>query len=152
LVNPILNNRKYFSLYLILWGSLSLIHVSIVYYLYNFDFFEAVADGVIFNLIYALLALLVWFVVRYSDLKNQGWLSILINHTGTAAVITFIWVYVSGILLKYTFEFSEEYYDFLSHAVIWRYITGVMLYLVVILFYYLFIYYADLQIKIKAGI
>ncbi len=147
--NPLIRNRKYLYIYLSVWGMLTLMQVFIVFIVYDFSLGEALADGLIYNGLYAVIALIIWYVVRYSDLENQGWFMILLNHLGTVAIVTFLWILTSNFLLKNTFEFSAQYKNFVDNAFVWRFISGVFLYMVVILIYYLIIYYANLQEKIK---
>ena len=126
-----------------------MLQVLIVYFNYDFAFVEALTDGLIFNILYAAIALIIWFVVRYSNVENQGWFVILLNHLGTVFIVTFFWIFAGTFLLKSTFGFSDAYNTFLDESFVWRIISGVFLYFVIILIYYLIIYYADLQDKIR---
>lgn len=149
MINPLIQNRKYFYIYISALAILALIQVFIVYFIYNFSFTEALADGLIYNGLYAVFALVIWSVVRYSDLENQGWFLILLNHLGTLFIVTFGWVLMGDFLVKNTFGFSDVYKVFVDNAFVWRFISGAFLYFVVILIYYLIIYSTNLQEKMK---
>ncbi|NOZ48334.1 MAG: hypothetical protein GXO79_16390 [Chlorobi bacterium] len=147
--NPIVKSPKYFYSFLSIWIVLAFLQSLIVYFYNDFTFGEAFADGFVFNGLYALLSLFIWFVVNYNDFENQTVFNIVLNHLGTVVILTFLWLLVGRFLLTNTFGFSKTYISFLQQTFIWRFVIGVMFYFVIVLIYYLIIYYNNLQEKIK---
>jgi len=104
-----------------------------------------VADSLIFNAFYYLIALSVWFIVRYTKSGKQNVLNIFVNHLTTATIVTFIWLSGSYLLMQILYPKNEHYHSFLQASIPWRIIIGVFYYLIIILIYYIIIYYNDLQ-------
>jgi two-component system LytT family sensor kinase len=60
-------------------------------------------------------------------------------------VILIIWIYAGSALMKLCFSENDTYLIFLDKSMMWRIISGIFLYLIMVLIYYLIIYYIDNQ-------
>lgn len=137
-----LTGKTYFTYYsFAYWWSLVLvIHFCIFFFHYQFDLDIALADSLIFNGIFAIISIGLWFWVRYSDFETQKLLTIFINHLASLVLSVVIWEAISNFILQSIFSANEEYIQFLKDSQVNRAVIGILLYMVVTVMYYLIIY------------
>lgn len=148
MVNPILGKKAGIYIYAALWILLTGIHFSVIYFVSQQTFLVSLADSLVYNILYALLGLIIWYVVRYSDLESLSITAFITNHIGAGVVINLAWLYLSFAILKILFPANEEYLQLLKLLAPWRGIVGVFLYIILSLMFYLSIYYNNLQERI----
>jgi len=146
--HPILEHKGY-KLYMILWAAVTVAHFLLLYLYYEITLPAAIADSLVFNLVFSGLGLAFWYVVRYTHLDKKNFAGILINHLMTAALAVSFWVFTSRFILEESFTKNEDYIQFLSNSLLWRALTGLLYYSLIVLVYYLSRYYNDLQDKIS---
>ena len=78
--HPVFQNLKTFIIYLGIWILLAVIQFSILTFQYNVPLWIAVTDSLVFNLLFALVGLPLWFVVRYSSPAKKSIFNIIFNH------------------------------------------------------------------------
>jgi two-component sensor histidine kinase len=108
----------------------------------------ALADGLTFNLLFAGLALGIWYSVRYSNIEKLNIFYLLLNHCGAAIIFLSIWIGSGFFILTLLFEGNQEYLTFLANSTPWRFFNGILYYGMLILIYYLFIYYISFKEKL----
>ena len=148
MLNPILKHRTYIIFYLIGWVIIAVAHVFVLQYYYEIDFEISIVDSLVFNLIFAILGINLWYVVRFSQKKSSPY-NLFINHLLAAVITCLIWLTIGFYILQSIYETNVFYIDFLKISLPWRAITGILFYSVFILLYYLIMYYEDLQEKIQ---
>ncbi len=144
MVHPIVGNKKAVLIFLLIWTMLIGVHFLVLYWFYDVDSLHAWIDSIVFNTIFAILSLALWYVARYNSPSRSSVLSLLINHLASLILITVIWIALGSYLLN-VFIVSTFYYDFLEETIPWRIISAVFLYFIISLIYYLLLYYNDLQ-------
>jgi len=147
--HPVFKNTKSIVLYFGIWILLAGIQFIILIFQYHFPLEIALADSLVFNLLFAAIALPMWFTVRYSS-PSSGWrFNILFNHLTSLVLLIVIWIGVAYSILALVFQNETVYNDFLTVSIPMRLISGVLLYVLVGLIYYLLIYNFNLQEKLK---
>ena len=136
-------------IYSLLWLAIFVIHSFILYYQYGLSAYYAMADSLVFNLTFAILGLGIWYIARFNDLTKTSLLVFILNHTFSMAFLVLIWLFASNMVLK-TVISDKEYIEFLDISFTWRLITGLLFYALIALIYYVFMYYANFQNKIKS--
>lgn len=132
-------------IYAAVWLVIVGVHTVTLTFLHNVDFWMALGDGLIFNLLYALIGIALWYPVFYNDIEKQSFLNLGINHLSIMSLVLVFWISFGIFLNKLIFTDSLGYLEFLDKGIPWRIFTGVFFYLVIVMFYYLLIYGYNLR-------
>jgi len=149
MLNPISKNRTYLLSFLAVWIVIFAIHTLIIFYFYNLTVKVSVVDSAIFNLLFAVIGFNLWYVIRFNLRETGTAIDLILNHLLVAVIIIAIWISLSYFTLIYIYSDDQSYIQFLNESLPWRAVTGIFFYLVFILFYYMILYYEDLQDKLK---
>ena len=147
--HPVFQNRQTIILYFGTWIFISGVHFCLLFFLYGQMLVVSVADSLLFNSIFAFFGLAIWYIVRFSMPKTHSFYTLLVNQFVSILIIILLWMGSSFTALKYLFDGNEKYKDFMDESIPWRLISGSFLYFLLVLVYYLFIYYQNLQEKIR---
>lgn len=142
--HPFFHNRRLLLIYIAIWVVITAVHVFIVESADHFDFNIALADGIIFNVLFAALGLPVWFVVAYVKHHKSVIINNIINHLTAITIIEVIWISIGTAILR-SFDFGKGYDTLLEGSISWRVISGFFYYSIIVLIYYIIIYYKDLR-------
>lgn len=134
-------------IYIAVWVVLCIIHFSILFYGYGFERKIAVADSLVFNLLFAILGSGLWFMVRYSDLQTRSLNELAFYHLSGAAVTILVWILAGNFILNNLFPGNTEYRDFLKDTLSIRVMAGVLFYALLVTAYYLLINFRELKEK-----
>ncbi|MCX6258960.1 MAG: histidine kinase [Bacteroidia bacterium] len=146
--HPFLKNIRLLIIYSAIWLLISAIHIAVLLYFYHIEIVPAVIDGLLFNLMFAVLGIPVWYVVRFVRPARASVFNAMINHVTAAAIILAIWIGVSTTILHDIFNSDTNYQEFLNRSIAWRVISGFFFYSILVLIYFMIIYYNDLQERI----
>jgi len=149
MLNPITKNRNYIFAYIAIWITIFLIHTFIINFFYGVDSVISIADSAVFNTLFALIGLNLWYVIRFNLKETPNIFDLLFNHLIVAVLSISVWITVSYFTLVYIFPDANSYREFLNESLPWRVITGIFYYLLFIMYYYVMLYYEDLQEKLK---
>jgi len=138
--NPILSKRLGIIVFTIWWAIAALIQFATLFTFYGLKAEISAADSIVFNLIFALLSIGIWYWVRYSDFETQKVFNITLNHTASATLSILIWITISTFTLKNLFPEEISYLDFLKTSLPWRIAVGTFYYILSGLIYYLIVY------------
>lgn len=147
--HPVFKNTKTIVLYFGIWILIAGIQFVILTFQYHFPLEIALADSLVFNLLFALIGLPMWFIVRYSSPSTRSRFNIFFNHFTSLVLLIVIWFGVGYSILSLVFQEETAYNDFLTVSIPMRLISGVLLYILIGLIFYLLIYNFNLQEKLK---
>lgn len=136
-------------IYILLWVALSAIHFSLLYMGYGLPLQIALADSLVFNVLYALIGSGLWFMVRYSDLRSRTIRELAFYHLSGATVAILVWMLSGYLLLNAFFARDDFYQTFLKTTLSIRVISGIMFYTLLVTGYYLIINFRELKDKIR---
>ncbi len=147
--HPVFLNRKSVSVYFGLWALIMGVHFSVFYFIYFFSIEVALADSLVFNGLFSLVGISMWYIVRYSipDQKNS-W-NVVFNHLAFLTLTLAVWNGISYTILSTVFSSNKVYMDTLMLSIPNKIISGIIFYIVIALVYYLFIYYIKIQEKVN---
>lgn len=149
MIHPIANNRSYLVIYGIFWILIAAIHGTFLYKFYNASIYLAIADSFIYYLLYALIGLSLWFAVKFSQMETNNIGSLILNHL-TAVSITLVVLFLFGYYsIKTIPVINEGYAEFFNETLIWRALSSIVVYILIVLVYYLFMYYFNFIEKIN---
>ena len=149
--HPVFQNARAASIYFGMWVLIMGIHFFIVYFLFGLHFIFSITDSFLFNALFSILGIPVWYVVRYSVPSQKSLFSLVFNHLTSLALIVVIWISASYSILNVVFSSSAVYKSFLVSSIPYRLITGGLFYIMLGLAYYLVMYSNNLQEKVKEG-
>src|SRR5271157_3673781 len=128
--HPIFQNIKTASIYFGIWILIAGIHFFFLYYYFTVPLQIAVADALVFNIIYSILGLILWFAIRFAQPRDPSFYTLLIYQVTFLAVLLLVWAGSSYSLLKLMFPVSYKipdilgqptpYQDFLDNSIPWR--------------------------------
>jgi len=134
---------------IIVWATVNVVHTLLLTFNYQISFFTSLADSLIFNTLFTILAAGIWFMTRFSDLRRKSPFEIFITHFSTSAISIIIWINLGKILLENLF-FNDTYYlAFLSNSLVIRGISGGLYYLVLASIFYIIITFWEIKEKIS---
>jgi two-component system, LytTR family, sensor kinase len=148
MVNPIFSKANSVYAYLFVWVLIASVHGFILIYFYDIDSTTALIDSAVFNLLFCVLGLSLWYVVRFVNVETQGLLYIIFTHLAAAAILVLLWLSL-GKILTTMFLTTDNYQLFMEGSLPWRFLIGLLFYSVIILVYYLIKYYGNFQEKIQ---
>ncbi len=137
--HPILK-QKNLTFYISAWIVISIIHVLFLRFSQSVDLLWAFIDSLVFNFLYAALALSFWYMCKSISTENLKILKLIENHGAAAAFSSLIWFGLSYALLMNIFPVEENYRIFLRGSLVWRIVIGVLFYFLSVSFYYVYIY------------
>lgn len=138
--NPVLSKKLGIVVFIIWWSISALVQFTTLYFFYSLHPEIAAADSFVFNIIFAILSIGIWYWVRYTDFETQKVYNIAINHIASATISILFWIAISTFILKNIFTNDSVYLDFLKSSLPWRIAIGVFYYILTGLIYYLIIY------------
>ncbi|MEI7499910.1 MAG: histidine kinase [Bacteroidota bacterium] len=147
--HPVFINKKSVSVYFGLWALIAGVHFSIFYFIYFFPIEVALAESIVYNVLFCGIGVSMWFIVRYSVLDQKNIWNVVFNHLAFLTMVLVVWNGLSYAILSTLFSSNKLYTELLMVSFPNKIISGAIFYVVIALAYYLFIYYFNLQEKVK---
>jgi two-component system, LytTR family, sensor kinase len=148
-MHPIFFKRKNLIYYISIWMLIAIAHSVVVVHIYGISHMIAITDSIVFNALFAILAIGLWYKVRYSNHEHTNLQTTILNHIGVAIISLGIWFFSGYYLLYELFTSQRSYINFLNQSIPWRMVSGLFFYTLTVLIYYLIISYRNLQEKIQ---
>lgn len=105
---------------------------------------SAVLDSIIYNFMFSVFGIPVWYIVSHSKPGKYALINQLINHVTSASIILILWISAGSAILRATIN-DPVYLDYQESSLIWHVISGLFYYSILVLIYYIVIYYRDQQ-------
>ncbi len=137
--------RKQLLLYLLLWAVLGIVHFVLLLSFYHINWINALGDAFIFNFIFALIGIGLKYAVPFLDPRKNQWYELLTQHLTGIGIALVIWFFSGNFLLTQLFADDREYLTFLQSSQTIRILTGVFLYVLTMILFYLVGTFEELQ-------
>lgn len=147
MVNPFIKNRKILAAYFVVWFFISLVQIYVLNFFLDIPILSAMLDSSIFNLIYLLLGISLWYMVSFNSIENYSVLKIVLNHIAAALITSGLWILVGYYIMSNVITGKNPYTDFLTNSLVWRFLIGILYYIVIVAIDYVIIYYTNFQEK-----
>jgi two-component system, LytTR family, sensor kinase len=145
--HPFINSKRNILIYCIIW-IIATVFTSIVNVKFaKFPVNYSIINSLVFNILFAILGLPIWFTVQYSNFEKLNLLSIILNHITSAAVLIFTWLGLGYLILTSLINDPKFFSPLLSEFIYSAIMSGVILYFIYVLIYYLIIYNRNLKEK-----
>lgn len=146
--HPFIKNKQLLYAYLAVWLVVIVLHAIVLYVASGADFYYCAIDSIVFNVLFCLLGLALWYPVEFYRTKDPRIVNLIINHLSVLAFTGLIWLGVSYNVMNFISN-SGDYSSFLYESLLLRGISGVFFYAVIVLLYYVLSYYRTLQEQIS---
>ncbi len=147
--HPVFLNTRSVSVYFGLWALIAGVHFSLFYFVYFQPVEVAVAGALVFNSLFCSAGISMWYIVRYTIPDQKNIWNVVLNHLSFLTLTLVVWIGISYTVLSTLFSANKVFLDLLVISIPYEIISGVIFYTVIGLVYYLFIYYINLQEKVK---
>jgi two-component system, LytTR family, sensor kinase len=144
MIHPVFTSKRTLFVYLTIWIVIIAIHIVVLhtYFLQNLGL--AIGDALVFNLLYALMGLAIWYPVAFSSPEKKNILNLLINLITSLLVLLLFWGGLSYLILTASIP-DADYQEFIRQSIPWRIVAGTVFYMFLVLIFYLIIYYNHLH-------
>ncbi len=149
MINPITGNRVYFLAYTLVWIIFSVIQASIEYLIFNTSLIYAVSDSLVFNFLFFLLGILMWYPVRYMSFSEKKIILAILNHLFLGLIMLILWIFIGYMVLKIIAGDDTGMIIFLDNSMVYRSVIGTLIFILLIMLYYLMVYSENLKQRIN---
>jgi sensor histidine kinase YesM len=146
MINPFVKNVKSFSVYLVTWIFIFLVHSSILYFVLDLSLLICLTDSLIFNSIYFALGLSLWYSTKFISFEIYSTFKVVTNHITAAFFTSVFWIFLGYWVLSNLFN-NSGYTNFLLSSLVWRFFIGMLFYIIIVAIIYVMIYYSNFQEK-----
>lgn len=146
--NPLLNNSKNLYIYFFVWTVILSVHTGILYHFYHIKLLLALTDSLLFNILFADMAIGLWYSVKYFSMDDRDVLSAILRHLAAALVFLVLWLIAGFYLMTVLGGHNPNYLQFLNQSLPWRFSIGIFYYSVTVLIFYVYIYYVSFKEKL----
>lgn len=148
MLHPILKKRNNIIAYAVIWSIIGILNTFILVYFYDFGLAISVLESLIFNVLFALLGIGIWYPVYFTDIEKNKLVNFITNHLASSSLAVGLWLWLAYMVMSTTFSDSDEYLAYLNKSIPWRIGIGFLLYTLMALVYYLQIYYQNFKDKL----
>jgi two-component system LytT family sensor kinase len=145
--HPILTNRVRLIVWWLVWLFLALGQSLLFYFAYGSFIQISILDSLVSLIIYSGIALSLWFPFRYFNSGNTSTLSLIANLVASGALSVTLWVLITKFLMTTVLPEQNNYAAYWDATFPYRIGTGVFIYGLTILTYYLFVSLNNLSEK-----
>lgn len=131
--------------YLAFWVAVAVIQFALSYGVYEQDLIIAIADSLVSNMIYAVIGVGLWYMVRFSGNQIRGFVKNFAYHIVGCAFAVFAWQVLSYSILRFLFGENDIFMSFLVTSLIVRVLTGVLIYFLLISVDFLILSFEEMQ-------
>ena len=139
MVHPILSKRRRLLVYWLIWFLIGLGQSLLMVFSSDLSIVAAFADGFLSALIFAVIAVALWFPVKQFNTSQNSVFRVIINHLVMTFIVLGLWVFLTKFLVMLFLEDKTTYQSFWGNSIYYRLGAGAFIYAVIILTYYLMI-------------
>jgi len=137
--------RNLWIYFIAFWMAVAVIQFALSFGVYGQELITSITDSVISNIVFAVLGIGLWNMVRYSGKQVSGFLKNLAYHLASCALTILIWQVVSYSFLRLLFGNNDVFMNFLAEALVVKVLTGVLIYFLLISVDFLILSFEEMQ-------
>lgn len=146
--HPLFKKPAFLVWYYVFWIILSVAQFYMDLRVFDANIPITLVDVIVSNLIYSLLGLGIWYVVIGGHFESKKQIYFLAYHLFSMAIIVSFWIWVTNHIDLLLFE-SIDVRDHMRSVLPGKMGVGVLIYILIAIFYYSFYYYDRLKEKSK---
>lgn len=143
--NLLSSDSKYRLFYWLVWAFLGILYAIMLIFIWSVDWQLALVDAIIFTLLFAVMGIAVWYIVRFSDVDQKNLINTLGTHLVAGILLVFGVVVIAETAIPIIFPEQAENYRFSSEYHAYRLIIGGLLYILITINFYLIVYYEEFR-------
>ena len=145
--HPVLENRNRLLIWWLAWLFLGTGQSLLFYFIYGSRAALSITDSIISLLIYSGIGIAVWYPLRFFNTTRKKMITLIANLTATGVIIVVLWMVTSNQINLLIMPPAYNYPGFWEATFPYRVGSGVFIYGMIILTYYLFISLTNLSQK-----
>jgi len=149
MLHPYVNSKTGITIYTLVWFIVATIQTFVLIYFLDLQYGYAILDAVIFNAVFYFLGLTLWYPTNFIDFENTSVTRLFVNHATGAVITALLWIGLSYFILIRIPPANEAYQTFLENTLIWRFLTGLLFYAIIVSINYIMIYYNNFKEKLQ---
>jgi len=147
MANPLLERNRNILIYAGAWLIIAFVQAMFAIFLYKIDPLIGIIDSLVYNGIFAVVAIALWFPIRYYNPDGKINVPTIFFYLILGPIIIVLWFFIAYFILKLLFPDEVDYFHSLNESFPVRLIAGILFYLTILLIYHLIIYGRALQEK-----
>ncbi len=116
-----------------------------MYFVLEQSLLESILDSAIFNFIFSIFGINIWYVVRFAGLNPANVSNTLVTHLFSALILISLWLFVGSGIIKVILGNESEYSSYFSGTIYYRAAIGMLYYALIVLNYYMATFYREVQ-------
>ncbi len=145
--HPVLSNKIRLIVWWLVWLFITAGQLLLYYYAYGSFTSAAIPDGLISLAIYSGIGLSIWYPFRYFNATNSRIISVITNIVLSGAISVILWVLITRYFALAVMPKVNDYQAYWDATFPYRVGTGVFIYGLIVLAYYLFVSLHNLSEK-----
>ena len=145
--HPVLGNRGHLLIWWLVWLFLALGQLLLYYFAYGSFTTSAIPDGIISFVVYSGIGLSLWYPFSYVNATARRTLGMITNHIISGAVAVTLWMLITRYSVALIMPEENDYQAYWEATFPYRIGTGIFIYFLLVLAYYLFISLYNLSEK-----
>ena len=145
--HPVLENRVRFVVWWLVWLFVALGQALLFYFAYGTFLNISIVDSLLSLLIYSGIALSLWYPFNFFNTGQTKYLTILMNLVITGAISIASWIMITRFIIPLILPGQQNFDEYWTATFPYRIGTGVFIYGLIILTYYLFMSLTNLSEK-----
>src|SRR5512140_1560805 len=145
--HPLLSNRERLIIWWLVWLFLTLGQLMLYYFAYGSFSWISVPDGIISMLIYSGIGISLWYPFKYFNTGESRIPAVISNLVISGAIAIALWVLITKLLDSFIIPEKILFQAYWDATFPYRIGTGVFIYALIVLAYYLFISLSNLSDK-----
>ncbi len=143
--HPFLKNNKAALFYGFAWIVVSAVQVLVLTLYYQISPNNALISSLIFNFLYFLIGIGLWYPVRFIYQSEQQSISGILNLLGLGAGTVLAWNAAGTYLVLLVLPEDAVFQDLMRQSLVIKLILAVLVFLIITLVYYLILYFSSLE-------
>lgn len=148
--HPVLKNYKTRLFYASIWAVITAVQILVLFPTNVPSLSYAIADTFIFNTVFSVFTIALWYPVRFG--RQKIFLLLFVAHIFFSCIVIAVWVGIGSALVYLLFSDNSAFMPFFRISIWWKVIGGFMFYAVAVLVYYLLIYIRQFKEKTASEI
>lgn len=145
--HPVLSNRVRLIVWWLVWFFLGLGQSFLFYYAYGSFAGLSIIDSVLSLLIYSGIALSLWYPFNYFNTSNTKTTTLISNLIASGVITVTLWILITKYIVQMVLPAENNFQAYWDATFPYRVGTGVFIYSLIILTYFLFISLTNLSEK-----
>jgi len=143
--HPFISKPKLAIYYILFWIVALIGDILIMWLAYDIDPGVAAVNFFAFPLMFSVIGISVWYVIKFSTLENNSIGKIVLTHLVAATLIIIIWLYLGMVIIKL---FNPDILESSGIRIPGNIFMGYMLYVIYVVFFYAVNYYQGFKEKL----